>query len=221
VTDAGRTSGEPIRVVVADDHALFRRGLTIVLEAEGDIAVVAQAEDGEAAVATVAELAPDVVLMDVRMPRLDGIAATRRIRDAFPSCRIIVLTVSDDDDDLVDAVKAGANGYLLKEVSIEEVADAVRAVMAGHSLVSPALAAALLSEFDAPPPAGQDDDAGPATSLTDQERETLRQVAVGRTDAQIAAALSVTEPTVRNHVANIVAKVQFRSRLRSAMARRR
>ena len=140
--------GEPIRVLVCDDHDLFRKGLRMVLEAEEDIVVVAEAADGEQAVARVEELAPDVVLMDVRMPRMGGIDATRVIRQLFPTTRIIVLTVSDEEDDLYGAVKAGANGYLLKEVSIEEVADAVRAVYGGQSLISPSLASKLLNEFE-------------------------------------------------------------------------
>lgn len=123
-------AGEPIRVLVADDHELFRRGLTMVLEAEGDIAVIDQVSDGGQAVQKVGELAPDVVLMDLRMPHMGGLEATRRICQSFPTTRIIVLTVSDEQEDVVEAIKAGADGYLLKEVSIEKVADAVRAVMA-------------------------------------------------------------------------------------------
>jgi two-component system NarL family response regulator len=118
-----------IRVLVADDHELFRRGLKMVLESEDGIEVIGEAADGEEAVAKASELAPDVVLMDVRMPRVNGIEATRRIRQSSPSIPIIVLTVSDEKDDLDEAVRAGATAYLLKEVSIEEVADAVRAVM--------------------------------------------------------------------------------------------
>ena len=205
-------SGEPIRVLVADDHELFRRGLKIVLEAEGDIVVVGEAPDGEVAVAKAAELAPDIILMDVRMPHLDGIEATRRIRRSFPTSRIILLTVSDEEDDLFDAVKAGASGYLLKEVSIEEVADAVRAVVGGASLLSPPMAAKLIAEFAAlaadeparvPPPG-----TASATNLTPQEVEVLKRVARGRANPEIAEELSVTEAAVRNHVANILAKVQ-------------
>lgn len=205
-------SGEPIRVLVADDHELFRRGLKIVLEAEGDIVVVGEAPDGEVAVAKAAELAPDIILMDVRMPHLDGIEATRRIRRSFPTSRIILLTVSDEEDDLFDAVKAGASGYLLKEVSIEEVADAVRAVVGGAILLSPAMAAKLIAEFatlaaDEParvPPPGT----ASTTNLTSQEVEVLKRVARGRGNPEIAEELSVTEAAVRNHVANILAKVQ-------------
>jgi DNA-binding NarL/FixJ family response regulator len=208
---------EPIRVLVADDHELFRRGLTMVLEAEGDIVVVDQAGDGQAAVTKVGELAPDVVLMDVRMPHMDGLEATRRIRAAFPMTRIIVLTVSDEEDDLFDAVKAGANGYLLKEVSIEEVADSVRAVMAGQSLLSPSMAAKLISEFGSAGPVAEALGAVAGSGLTDQELEILKRVARGLPNESIAAELSVTESTVRNHVANILAKLQLRSQVEAAI----
>ncbi len=214
MSEAGVRPGDQVRVLVADDHDLFRRGLVIVLEAEGDLVVVAEAADGEQAVAKAAELAPDVVLMDVRMPHLDGIEATRRIRESFPMTRIIVLTVSDEEDDLFDAVKAGANGYLLKEVSIEEVADAVRAVMVGQSLLSPSMAAKLISEFGT---AGEGVGRTPATRLTDHELDVLRRVARGMRNEAIAAELDVSESTVRNHVANILAKLQFRSRMEAAV----
>ncbi len=209
--------GEPIRVLVADDHEMFRRGLTMVLEAEGDIVVVGEAPDGEVAVTKAAELAPDVILMDVRMPHLDGIGATRRIRQAFPMSRIIMLTVSDDEEDLFEAIKAGANGYLLKEVSIEEVADTVRAAMAGASLLSPAMAAKLVSEFGAGVEADaiagdQPTELTSTTRLTQQELDVLKRVARGGGTSDIAVELGVTESTVRNRVANILAKVQLRSR---------
>src|SRR6059058_4337640 len=138
-----------IRVLIADDHALFRRGLIMVLEAEPDIEVVAEAQDGTEVIGKAEEFVPDVLLMDVRMHKLNGIEAARAIRESVPSAKIVMLTVSDEEDDLFDAIKAGANGYLLKEVSIEEVADTVRAVMAGASLLSPAMAAKLVAEFGA------------------------------------------------------------------------
>jgi two-component system NarL family response regulator len=207
---------EPIRVLVADDHELFRRGLRMVLEAEGDIRVVDEAGDGQAAVTKVGELAPDVVLMDVRMPHMDGLEATRQIREAFPTTRIIVLTVSDEEDDLFNAVKAGANGYLLKEVSIEEVADAVRAVAGGQSLLSPGMAAKLMTEFasvGAPPEQLE----AVSTRLSDQELEVLKRVAAGLSNGAIAGELGVSESAVRNHVANILAKLQFRARVEAAI----
>ena len=206
---------EPIRVVISDDHDLFRRGLRMVLEAEDDIEVVAEAADGQEAVARVEELAPDVVLMDVRMPRLGGIDATRMIRQLFPSTRIIVLSVSDEEDDIYGAVKAGANGYLLKEVSIEEVADAVRAVFAGQSLISPELASKLLAEFTGPPKA-VDDPLPSSARLTEREVAVLKLVALGHENATIAGELDVAESTVRNHVANILTKLQLRSQIEPA-----
>jgi len=215
VAQAGPGGEEPIRVVISDDHDLFRRGLRMVLEAEEDIEVVAEAADGQEAVARVEELAPDVVLMDVRMPRMGGIEATRLIRQLFPTTRIIVLTVSDEEDDLYGAVKAGANGYLLKEVSIEEVADAVRAVFAGRSLISPALASKLLAEFSGPPKALDDPLSSPAP-LTEREVAVLKLVALGHENAQIAVQLSMSESTIRNHVANILTKLQQRAQIEPA-----
>src|SRR5918999_1512506 len=137
-----------IRVLIADDHALFRRGLIMVLESEPDIEVVAEAQDGTEVIVKTEEFVPDVVLMDVRMPKLNGIEAARAIRELVPSVKIVMLTVSDEEDDLFDAIKAGANGYLLKEISIEEVADAIRSVVQGQSLISPSMASKLLNEFN-------------------------------------------------------------------------
>jgi DNA-binding NarL/FixJ family response regulator len=208
--------GEPIRVLVCDDHDLFRKGLRMVLEAEEDIVVVAEAADGEQAVARVEELAPDVVLMDVRMPRMGGIDATRVIRQLFPSTRIIVLTVSDEEDDLYGAVKAGANGYLLKEVSIEEVADAVRAVYAGQSLISPSLASKLLNEFEGQVGTLKEAVLGPGPRLSEREIEILKMIALGSGNHDVAEGLGMSENTVRNHVANILVKLQLRAQIETA-----
>lgn len=202
---------DTIRVLICDDHDLFRHGLRMVLEVEDGIEVVAEAADGEQAVAKVEELAPDVVLMDVRMPRMGGIDATRIIRQLYPTTRIIVLTVSDEEDDLYGAVKAGANGYLLKEVSIEEVADAVRAVFGGQSLISPSLASKLLNEFGARSGATMT-----PGRLSDRELEVLRLVALGLENREIAGQLQVAESTVRNHVANILVKLQLRAQIETA-----
>ncbi|MDA8283054.1 MAG: response regulator transcription factor, partial [Actinomycetota bacterium] len=146
---AGAEPDEVIRVLIADDQALFRRGLFVVLAGEERIKVVAEADNGEDAVARAEQLAPDVVLMDVRMPRLSGIEAARQVRDLVPTTKILMLTVSDEEDDLYEAIKAGANGYLLKEISVEEVAEAIRAVVQGQSLISPSMASKLLNEFNA------------------------------------------------------------------------
>jgi two-component system NarL family response regulator len=208
---------EPIRVLIADDHERFRRGLKMVLEAEDGIEVVAEASDGVQAFSRVEELAPDVVLMDVRMPNQNGIEATRAIREAFPATRIIMLTVSDDEDDLFDAVKAGANGYLLKEVSIEEVSDAVRAVVQGQSLISPSMAAKLISEFGSLARRAEESEATPSVRLSDRELEVLKRVARGLDNEEIAAELDMSPTAVRNHVANILEKLQLRSRIEAAI----
>ena len=204
-----------IRVLLVDDQPLIRSGFRALLDTEDDIEVVAEAADGQEAVARVEELAPDVVLMDVRMPRMGGIEATRLIRQLFPTTRIIVLTVSDEQDDLYGAVKAGANGYLLKEVSIEEVADSVRKVVAGESLISAPVASKLLAEFSSQPRAVHDPLAG-SPRLTEREVEVLKLVALGHDNVQIAAQLAVPESTVRNHVANILTKLQLRSQIEPA-----
>jgi DNA-binding NarL/FixJ family response regulator len=209
-------AGEPIRVLVCDDHDLFRKGLRMVLEAEEDIVVVAEAGDGEQAVARVEELAPDVVLMDVRMPRMGGIDATRVIRQLFPTTRIIVLTVSDEEDDLYGAVKAGANGYLLKEVSIEEVADAVRAVYGGQSLISPSLASKLLNEFEGQIGTIKEAVLGAGPRLSEREVEILKMIALGMGNHDVAERMGVSESTVRNHVANILVKLQLRAQIETA-----
>ena len=208
---------EPIRVVVADDHDNFRRALRMVLEAEDGVDVVAEAANGREAVARVAELAPDVVLMDVRMPVENGIEATRTIRATFPSTRIIMLTVSDDEADLFDAVKAGANGYLLKDVSVEEVADAVRAVVQGQSLITPSMATKLISEFSSLAKRVEEADATPSQRLTEPELDVLRRVAAGLTNEEIADQLRISATAVKNHVGNILVKLQLRSRLEAAM----
>jgi DNA-binding NarL/FixJ family response regulator len=213
------TDGGPdvIRVLIADDQALFRRGLHVVLGVEDGIEIVAEADNGEEAVARAEELAPDVVLMDVRMPRLGGIDATRRIRDLLPSTRILMLTVSDEEDDLYEAIKAGANGYLLKEISVEEVAEAVRAVVAGQSLISPSMASKLLEEFNALARRAAQTEELAAPVLTGRELEVLKLVAQGMSNREVAAALFISENTVKNHVRNILEKLHLHSRMEAVM----
>jgi len=206
----------PIRVLLADPHSLFRRGVRLVLEDEADIEVVGEAADGIDAVDQIIELVPDLVLMDVRMPGVSGIEATRRVRALVPSVKIAILTVSESDDDLFAAVRAGATGYLLKEVSIEELPDAVRAVARGHSLISPSMASRLLGEFNALS-RRVEEQTGNAPRLSDRELEVLRLVARGLSNRDIAAELVIAENTVKNHVRNILEKLQLRSRMEAAM----
>lgn len=209
--------GEVIRVLIADDQALFRRGLYVVLGTEDGIEVVAEAENGEEAVDKARELAPDVVLMDVRMPRVNGIEAARRIRAEVPTTKILMLTVSDEEDDLYEAIKAGANGYLLKEISVEEVAEAIRAVTQGQSLISPSMASKLLNEFNALVKKAEEKQQFPAPALTAREVEVLRLVAKGMSNREIAEELYISENTVKNHVRNILEKLHLHNRMEAVI----
>lgn len=210
-------SDEAIRVLICDDHALFRRGLMMVLEEEEGVEVIAEASDGNEAVDLATRHAPDVVLMDVRMPGRGGIEATRAIRDEMPATRVIMLTVSDDEDDLFDALKAGATGYLLKEISIDEVADAIRAVVTGRSLLSPQMATKLIAEFAALAQRAEGGGAGGGPRLTARELEVLRHVAEGQSNREIAEVLGISENTVKNHVRNILEKLHLHSRMEAVM----
>jgi two-component system NarL family response regulator len=208
---------DPIRVLVVDDHALFRRGLEMVLEQEPDIDVVGEAEDGTEAVQRTIETTPDIVLMDVRMPRRGGIDACTAIKDAVPSVKIIMLTISDEEADLYDAIKAGAMGYLLKEIPVEEVAAAIRAVHGGQSLISPSMASKLLNEFATMIKRGDERQQVPAPRLTDREMEVLRLVAKGLNNRDIAKQLFISENTVKNHIRNILEKLQLHSRMEAVV----
>ena len=205
----------PIRVLVVDDHALFRHGLLSVLRTAPDLAVVGEARDGMEAVDQATELQPDVVLMDVRMPSVNGIEAARRIRTAQPAIRVLMLTESEDEEDLYAAVRAGATGYLLKEVAIDEIADAIRSVAAGQAVVSPSMTTKLLSEFNALSRRLEEEHDG--RRLTDRELEVLRLIARGLSNKDIGLDLVIAENTVRNHVRNILEKLQVRSRVEAAM----
>ena len=212
---------EPIRTLIVDDHALFRRGLEIVLVTEPDIEVVGEASDGAEAVQKAGESLPDVVLMDIKMPRSSGIEACRAIKDVAPSARIIILTMSDEEEDLFDAIKAGASGYLLKDIPLDQVAEAVRSVHGGQSLISPSLAGKLLTEFaslakresEEPPQQQQ----VPAPKLTDREMQVLKLVARGMNNRDIAKELFISDNTVKNHVRNILEKLQIHSRMEAVM----
>jgi len=206
-----------MKILIADDHGIVRSGLRLLLDRQPDMEVVAEAADGEQAVRLAGETKPDLVLMDVRMPNLSGIEATRRIRDVIPTARILMLTVSDEEDDLYEAIKAGANGYLLKEISIEEVADAIRAVVQGQSLISPSMASKLLAEFNTLVRRAEEKQQFPAPRLTDRELEVLKLVAQGMSNREIADDLYISENTVKNHVRNILEKLQIHSRMEAVM----
>ena len=208
---------ESLRVLVVDDQALFRRGLQLVLGTVDGIEVVGEAGDGREALQRARELVPDVVLMDVRMPVVDGIEAARHIRREVPGTRILMLTMSDDEGDLYEAVKAGANGYLLKEVGVEEVTEAILAVGRGHSLISPAMASKLLNEFNALVERAERGPQVPPPSLTAREVEVLRLVARGLSNRYIAAELFISENTVKNHVRNILEKLHLHNRMEAVM----
>ena len=208
---------EAIRVLIVDDHALFRRGLQMVLEGEKDIEVVGEAEDGHEATEQAEATTPDVVLMDVRMPKRSGIEATRTIKDTLPSTKILMLTISDEEADLYEAIKAGASGYLLKEISIEEVADAIRAVHAGQSLISPSMASKLLNEFASMVKRRDERAQVPGPRLTDRELEVLKLVAKGMNNRDIGQELFISENTVKNHVRNILEKLHLHSRMEAVV----
>jgi len=202
---------ETIRVLIADDHAVVRQGLRAFLEVQGDIEVVGEAADGEEAVGLTQGLAPDVVVMDLVMPRVDGIEAIRQIRAVPSAAKVIVLTSFADDQKVFAAVRAGAAGYLLKDVQPRDLAEAIRTVMRGEALLNPAVAAKLMQEFaqEARPAASQ--------SLTEREMDVLRLIARGRSNKEIALDLGVAEKTVKTHVSSILGKLQLADRTQAAL----
>ena len=206
-----------IRVLIADDQELLRSGFAMILEAEGDITVVGEAEDGYAAVAASGQLAPDVVLMDIRMPGLDGIEATRRLRaTAGPQPKILILTTFDFDEYLYQAMKSGASGFLLKDTPKNELVHAVRSVAAGDALLAPALTRRLIEQYVRRPPPGASGTAELA-KLTERELQVLRCLGRGETNAQIAAQLHLSNATIRTHVSHILAKLNLRDRVQAVV----
>jgi two-component system NarL family response regulator len=217
---AGSRASDPIRALIVDDHALFRRGLEMVLAAEDDIELVGEASDGTEAVQKAGESLPDVVLMDIRMPKFSGIEACRAMKEVAPSAKIVMLTISDEEEDLFEAIRAGASGYLLKDIPLDDVADVVRAVHGGQSLINPSMAAKLLTEFATLAKRDEEEqrvEQVPAPKLTDREMQVLKLVARGMNNRDIAKELFISENTVKNHVRNILEKLQIHSRMEAVM----
>jgi DNA-binding NarL/FixJ family response regulator len=205
-----------VRVAIADDQALVRSGFRLILEARADLEVVGEAEDGLAAVALVEELAPDVILLDIRMPNLDGIEATRQIVASGSDTRILVLTTFDLDEYVYEAVRAGASGFLLKDVRPAELVDAIRVVANGNALLAPTALERLLARFSVTETAR--DGTAATDLLTDREAEILRLIASGLSNAEIAASLVVSETTVKTHVSNLLRKLGVRDRVQAVIA---
>ena len=203
----------PLRVVIADDQPMMRAGFKAVLEATGNIDVVAEASNGLEAVEAAQRHAPDVVLMDIRMPELDGIEATRRL----PRQRVLILTTFGLDEYIIDALRAGASGFLLKDAPTADVVAAVRAVAAGDAVLSPAITRQLLDQVGRRLPAAVSREPEELKQLTDREREVLRMLAAGLTNAEIAAALVVSEATVKSHVSNLLGKLGLRDRVQAVI----
>jgi DNA-binding NarL/FixJ family response regulator len=212
--------GGPVRVLLVDDQALFREALATLLGVRPEVEVVGEAGDGDAALRLAAQLRPDVVLMDLHMPVLDGVAATRRLRVEQPAVRVLALTTFDDDEDVFAALRAGAVGYLLKDVSSTRLVEALLAAARGESVLQPSVAARVVARVAALP-----DDAPPrpqplVVPLSDRELEVLRLLAEGGSNREIAAALFLAEGTVKNHVTNVLGKLGARDRTQAALRAR-
>ncbi len=208
-----------IRVLLVDDQTLVRQGIRMLLMTEEDLEVVGEAENGRQAVDQVAALKPDVILMDVRMPELDGVAATREISQRFPAVGVIILTTFDDDEYIFEGLRAGARGYLLKDISSDEMADAIRTVAGGGALIQPSITRKVLAEFNrmaSTPgkPAAHPDLVEP---LTERELDVLRSIAGGLSNKEIAEKLYITEGTVKNHVSSLIAKLNVRDRTQALL----
>ncbi|MBN1321215.1 MAG: response regulator transcription factor [Thermoleophilia bacterium] len=222
------TEVEKIRILIVDDHQIVRRGLRTFLELHEDMAVVGEASDGLMAVEMVRQTAPDVVLMDLMMPRLDGVSATRQIMEMDVRTRVIALTSFAEDTQVFPAIQAGASSYLLKDVSPDELVDAVRAASRGEPRLHPDVARKLMDAMRALRPSGLDTDAGsppssaadrgsPAGDLTEREREIIRSVAQGKSNREIAGQFYISEKTVKTHISHILAKLGLKDRTQLAI----
>ena len=214
--DEGRMKGlDELRVLVVDDHDLFRTGLRNLLEEQG-VNVVGEAENGETAIRLAADLAPDVVIMDLNMPGAGGVETTRRLSSLAPLSRVVVLTISADDEDVMNAVMAGACGYLLKDASIQELMQGLESAAVGESLISPHIAGKVLQHVRATT-AAPEAAATIRTELSDREIQVLKLIANGKDNAVIAGELHISPKTVKNHISNILMKLQIENRIQAAV----
>jgi DNA-binding NarL/FixJ family response regulator len=213
--DPATRPAESLRVLLVDDHDLFRTGLRNLLE-EQTVQVVGEAADGVQAIRMVRELAPDVVVMDLNMPGMTGVEATRQVTTLAPLTRVVVLTISDQDEDVMNAILAGACGYLMKDSSIQDLMQGIRAAAVGESLISPHIAAKVLQRMRATG-TNEADAAMIRAELSDREIEVLKLIANGKDNAQIAADLHISPKTVKNHISNILMKLQIDNRIQAAV----
>jgi DNA-binding NarL/FixJ family response regulator len=206
-----------IKVLLVDDQHLIRQGLKVLLELEADLEIVGEAENGETAIHLIRELNPDVVLMDIRMPIMDGVAATREIQKLFQNVKVLVLTTFDDDEYVKTAIQNGAMGYLLKDTPSEELAVAIRAVYKGYTQLGPGIVKKLLTQFAPGTPIQIPSPPPNLAELTPREKEVLRLIATGASNREIAQKLYISEGTVKNHVTNILNRLSLRDRTQAAI----
>lgn len=211
---------ETIQLLLVDDQRLMRDGLRILLELESDFEVVGEAENGAEALEAYTQLSPDVILMDIRMPEMDGVEATRRLREIDPNAKVIILTTFDDNEYVFEGLRAGALGYLLKDVSGDELADAIRKVAAGGSMIEPSVARKVVAEFARLAPATSEATKELIEPLSDREIEILKLVSQGLTNKEIAGKLFLAEGTVKNYVTSILQKIDARDRTQAAIRAR-
>lgn len=209
-----------IRILIVDDQALFREGLRTLLSVQPDFEIVGEAGNGEEGLKMAVQTRPDVVLMDLRMPVMDGVKTTERIKASLPACRVIVLTTFDDDELVFDGLRAGAIGYLLKDVSSNKLFDAVRAASRGEYFLLPAITAKVIAEFARIPRSNSNRAHDSAETLSPREQEILRLVASGDSNKEIAERLVISEGTVKNHLSNILAKLSVKDRLQAVIRAR-